>query len=85
MSDSCWHSCRCDCDAMEAVEFHTPSFGVCHKLWREFRAAEGQADGAAARNHAFGQQPQQTRVVHGNRVKEQLRQRSASARAQDRP
>ena len=24
---------QCACDAIEAVEFHTPSFGRCHAQW----------------------------------------------------
>lgn len=27
---------NCACDAMKSVDFHTPSFGVCHKRWTEF-------------------------------------------------
>ena len=26
---------QCACDAIEAVEFHTPSFGRCHAQWAE--------------------------------------------------
>lgn len=34
---------NCDCDALEAVAFHSPSFGVCHRRWRDFLAAEDTA------------------------------------------
>lgn len=26
---------NCACDAMKSVDFHTPSFGVCHKRWTD--------------------------------------------------
>ena len=26
---------NCACDAMKSVDFHTPSFGVCHKRWSD--------------------------------------------------
>lgn len=32
---------NCDCDAIEAVMFHKPSFGVCHKRWEDLLAAGG--------------------------------------------
>ncbi|BDA47839.1 Glycolipid 2-alpha-mannosyltransferase 2 [Coccomyxa sp. Obi] len=44
---------NCHCDALEAVAFHTPSFGVCHRRWREFLAAE-----EAARPRAKAAPPQ---------------------------
>lgn len=27
---------NCACDAMQSVQFHTPSFGICHKRWSDF-------------------------------------------------
>ena len=27
---------NCACDAMKSVDFHKPSFGVCHKRWTDF-------------------------------------------------
>ena len=26
---------NCACDALEAVEFHTPSYGRCHAQWEQ--------------------------------------------------
>ena len=26
---------NCACDAMKSVDFHTPSFGICHKRWTD--------------------------------------------------
>ena len=26
---------NCACDALKSVDFHTPSFGICHKRWSE--------------------------------------------------
>jgi alpha 1,2-mannosyltransferase len=31
---------NCACDAIEAVQFHSPSFGVCHKRWQDFLDTE---------------------------------------------
>lgn len=31
---------NCACDAVEAVAFHSPSFGVCHRRWEDFLAKE---------------------------------------------
>ncbi len=30
---------NCACDAMQSVQFHAPSFGICHKRWTDFMEA----------------------------------------------
>lgn len=41
---------NCACDAMEAVAFHSPAFGVCHRRWQDVVAAQG----AKAQLHRTG-------------------------------
>ena len=36
-----YHRNNCACDAVEAVEFHKPSFGRCHAQWSNVEAASG--------------------------------------------
>lgn len=31
---------NCACDAMKSVDFHTPSFGVCHKRWSDVAGSQ---------------------------------------------
>ena len=37
------YCCRCHCDAMEAVRFHSPSYGVCHERWRRLTTSNSLA------------------------------------------